>query len=130
MEYLGIKGTLGNSKVKDRTAIDLISFTEGGNVIYYCPALDLSGYGTNEQEASESFKIVLSEFFNYTLNKGNFLDELKKLGWKISKSKNKPISPPSMQSLLRGNDNFSRIFNTHDFRKFTQRIEMPAFTLQ
>jgi hypothetical protein len=125
MEYLGFKGTFGNSKEKFRMAIDLISFEEGGNVIYYCPALDLSGYGRDEQEARESFKIVLAEFFNYTMGKGTFFDELKKFGWQISKNEKRPV-PPSMQSLLRENENFSNIFNTHDFRKFSQKIEMPS----
>ena len=125
MANLGFQGTWGNSGVKIKVMVDLISFEEAENVIYYCPAFDLSGYGNSENEAKLSFEVVLGEFFKYTLNKGTFLNELKKMGWKLTKSKRKPMTPPNLESLLRDNENFSNIFNTHDFKKFTQGIDMP-----
>ncbi|MCK5104631.1 MAG: hypothetical protein KAQ62_27440 [Cyclobacteriaceae bacterium] len=125
MENLGYKGTWGKSGVKIKVTIDLISFEDEGSIIFYCPALDLSGYGNDEKEAKQSFQVVLDQYFSYTLNKGTFTKELKKLGWKVTKSKRKPITPPNLESLLRDNENFSNIFNTHDFRKFTEGIDMP-----
>lgn len=37
-------------------------FYEGKVVICYCPELDLSGYGFDEEEAIESFLQVFREF--------------------------------------------------------------------
>jgi hypothetical protein len=74
--------------------LSLIIFAEEGTDVVYCPALDISGYGLNEQEANESFNISFGESFLYTLNKKTFINELKRLGWTISKNKNRPIIPP------------------------------------
>lgn len=110
-----------NIKVK----LPLIEFEEEGVQIIYCPALDLSGYGNNEIEAKKSFEIVLEEFLKYTLNKKTFFKELSKMGWKIRKG-HKPMIPPELCFLLEKNENFSRIVNEYDFRKFDKQIEMPV----
>ena len=106
--------------------LSLIEFEEDGSHILYCPALDLAGYGVNEEEAMSSFTICLSEFFHYTQNKGTFFEELRRLGWKIKKTKFSKMTPPPMSKLLDHNENFSRIFNEHSFRKFDKKIEMPV----
>jgi hypothetical protein len=106
-------------------SLPLIEFEEDGSQIIYCPALDVSGYGKDEAEAKQSFEIVLQEFFRYTLNKKTFFNELIRLGWKVKKG-HKPMTPPQMCDLLETNENFSRIFNQHDFRKFDKKIEMPV----
>ena len=126
MENLGFKGTWEKSGVKIKLNVDIISFEEDNSSIFYCPALDVSGYGENEDEAQNSLQLALGEFFDYTLNKGTFVKELKKMGWIVTKSKRKPMTPPTMEKLLRDNENFSRIFNTHDFRKFNTKINMPT----
>gem|GEM_PF-1268150 len=38
------------------------------NYIAYSPALDLSGYGKTEEEARDSFNIVLKGHFDYAIN--------------------------------------------------------------
>lgn len=103
--------------------LPLIAFQEDRSEIIYCPALDVSGYGTTEKEASESFLIALGEFFRYTLNKKTFLSELTGMGWKIRKSR--PMRPPDMSVLLKNNDNFSRIFNSYNFKKYSETISIP-----
>lgn len=125
MENLGFKGTWGNNNLKIKVTIDVISFEDEGSTIFYCPAFDLSGYGNDDKEAKQSFQIVLDQYFTYTLNKGTFNKELKRLGWKVTKSKRKPITPPNLESLLRDNENFNTIFNNHDFKKFTEGIDIP-----
>jgi hypothetical protein len=105
--------------------LSLIAFVEDNAHIIYCPALDLSGYGTDEKEAMESFQVVLGEFLLYTTNKKTFFDALRKMGWQI-KSKSKPFIPPSLSKLLDENENFSRIFNDHSFKKFDRKISIPA----
>ncbi len=125
MENHGFKGTWKKSGVTIELMVDVISFVEDNNSIFYCPALDVSGYGENDDDAQKSFELSLGEFFDYTLNKGTFEGVLKKMGWVVTKSKRKPMTPPTMERLLRENENFSRIFNTHDFRKFNTKINMP-----
>lgn len=105
--------------------IPIILFEEDGSQIVYCPALDISGYGNNIDEAKESFEISLGEFFRYTLNKNTFISELSRMGWTIRK-KNKPMHPPEMSELLDKNENFSRIFNNFPFQKINKNISFPV----
>jgi hypothetical protein len=121
-----IKGTYLTDKNSIKTNLAVIIFEEDNNKIMYCPALDVSGYGETEKKALESFNISLGEFFTYTLNKGTFRSVLTSLGWVLKKSKKKPMHPPEMSELLRTNDNFSRIFNTFDFKKASRSINIPA----
>ncbi len=118
--------TIITNKVNVKVNTSVIIFEEDGAQIVYCPALDVSGYGNDEAEAYESFKIVLHEFIHYSINKGTFYEELKRMGWQVRKSKTKPILPPSMSHILSNNDNFSRIFNTFPFRKVNTTLEMPV----
>ncbi len=113
----------GNKSVSMK--VPMISFEEDGSYVVYCPALDISGYGSDEDEAFESFKMSLGEYFSYTINKGTFHKDLRRMGWTV-KSKYKKMRPPTLQKILSDNDNFSRIFNDHTFKKFDQDIEIPA----
>lgn len=81
-KYL-IKGKFNNNKAGIQASLPLISFTEDESFIVYCPALDVSGYGDNKDEALQSFVITLNEFFDYTINKSTLDVELKQLGWGI-----------------------------------------------
>ena len=104
-----VKGSDQHGKTHIQFNLDIIIFKEGESTIVYCPPLDLSGYGHSEHEAQASFKTVLSEYFRYTLNKDTIKDDLHRMGWKV-KSRKKPIEPPTLQRILRDNENFSRIF--------------------
>lgn len=124
------KGTLtgtwktGRNEVKCK--LPVIIFEEDNSFIFYCPALDLSGYGKTEPEASTSFNEVLSEYFRYTTNKGTLAKDLLKLGWTIKRSLIKRATPPPLGKLLETNEDFSRIFNEHDFRKTDREVSLPA----
>jgi hypothetical protein len=106
--------------------LPFISFEDSGSIVCYCPALDVAGYGKTDEEATQSFFIALSEFFTYTLNKNTFITELEKMGWKVKKSKTKPMTPPSMSELLENNENFSNIFNRFPFKKFDKKVQIPV----
>ncbi len=106
--------------------VSLLYFEEDKNQIVYCPPLDVYGYGANENEAFDSFKTCLGEFFQYTINKKTIISELQKLGWVIPKSKYKNMSSPPLSKLLSENDNFRRIFDNFSFRKEEHEILMPA----
>ena len=120
-----ISGDLHIQNKQFSVNLSLISFEEDGSEIVYCPALDVVGYGKDETEAMNSFVLSLEEFFRYTTHKKTFITELKKLGWIVKKSHIKPMIPPPMSDLLTSNENFSRIFNNHAFRKFDKSIAMP-----
>ncbi len=122
-----ITGQWVSGKNKIKCNLPLIIFEEENSFITYCPALDLSGYGSNEIEAKKSFEVTLSEYFRYTVNKKTLAKDLTKLGWIIKKSLKKEAIPPSLSNLLKNNDDFSRIFNTYDFQKRTTTINIPAF---
>ena len=111
---------------ESKVNLDIILFKESGSSIVYCPALDLSGYGKNQEEAVSSFKTVLGQYFDYTLKKGTLHKDLSKLGWQIKKGKNKPMIAPELSKLLTDNEEFARIFNTKDFRKITKEIQLPV----
>jgi hypothetical protein len=119
-------GTYRSGSNTIKMNLPVIYFEEDNCQIMYCPALDISGYGKTENEAKESFNIALGEFFTYTLHKKTFRSVLADMGWILKKSKHKPMHPPEMDELLRTNDNFSRIFNTFDFRKSSQTFNIPA----
>ncbi|MFW6275744.1 MAG: hypothetical protein ACOC2M_03830 [bacterium] len=87
--------------------------------------MEVYGYGTDENEAHESFKISLAEFFRYCTNKNTLYNELKRLGWQLKRSKSKPMIPPSIAELLPSNEKLSRIYNNFDFRKTATTVSIP-----
>jgi len=119
-------GTWQNKNHKVQVNIPLYIFEENDTIIYYCPALDVYGYGDNDKQARESFEISLSEFFTYTLNKKTFLKEMQRLGWTTKKNKHKPMTPPSLNQMIETNEEFSNLLNNVPFRKIHQNIEIPA----
>jgi hypothetical protein len=108
--------------------IHIIVFKEGESHIVYCPALNLTGYGNTEQEASDSFNTVLDEYFIYTNNKNSLGKDLEKMGWKIKKSLKKPATPPAMSYMLLNNVDFKNIFDNYDFKKVNTSVSIPAFS--
>lgn len=111
---------------KVQVNVPLIVFEEDGQQIAFCPALDLLGYGNSEQEAIQTFSISLGEYLLYTTNKGILGTDLKAHGWTVKKSLKKPMIPQDMGFLLSSNEEFSRVFNTHEYRKLNHSIELPA----
>lgn len=128
---MSIKRTVTGKWVYGRNTIEctlpLIIFKEDDNIITFCPALDLSGYGFTEEEANHAFEETLSEYFRYTVNKKTLAEDLEKMGWKIRKNLRKPAIPPTMDDLLKNNEDFKRIFNTYDFHKRNTTINIPEF---
>ncbi len=102
--------------------IPVVQFVEDNITIVYCPALDLSGYGSSEDEARLSFKTVLLEYIRYASNKGTLNDDLIAHGWRRMKSKKGSMVPPAMTDLLVSNENFNKIFNT---QPSYQKYDMP-----
>ena len=101
--------------------LSLLSFKEQKIFIIYAPALDLAGYGINEEEAKDSFIKTLNEFFRYTTNKNTLFKELKRLGWTKKKNKNLlKLLEPNFSTLLENNKNNKELKGiiNKDFEKF------------
>ncbi len=105
--------------------LQMIEFEEDNCTVVYCPALDVSGYGRDLKEATESFNISLHEFFLYGLHKKTIFEELKSMGW-IIKHNHRNMQAPALTKLLEENENFSRIFNDFPLRKYDQKVEIPV----
>ncbi len=108
--------------------LPLIIFEEGGTIICYCPSLDLSGYGYNEKEAIDSYKYVMAEYFDHSVEKETLEKDLKRLGWHITKNLRKNIIPPPVTKLLEHNNNFKRVFEKFDYKKLSTNVRFPAFS--
>lgn len=120
------KGTISVDQHHIEVFLDIITFQENDATVVYCPSLEVYGYGVDENEAHQSFTISLSEFFRYCMNKNTLRQELGRLGWKLKKSKLKPMIPPLISEMLSTNDNLSRIYNNYDFKKTAKSVAIPA----
>jgi hypothetical protein len=124
MSKLRINAEFKNKNHKHDFNLSLIEFKEDDITIVYSPALDLSGYGKNTEEAKQSFEIALEEFVKYTTNKGTLNEVLESLGWNIKKgSKKAKLTQPSYSDLVSKNETLNNIINLKDHIKYTQPFE-------
>lgn len=98
----------------------VVLFQEDGIWFAHCPALEITGYGESEHAATDSFEIMLKEFFRYAAENGNLHDELKRLGWQVEDR-----TPPSFNTLVSRDENLKRIFDTKPVRTVLEPI--PAY---
>jgi len=118
------KGSFIHQKASGRLQLSLVAFVgDDSNYFVYCPALDLTGYGHNEDEAKISFEQTLKMYMNYTINKETFVDDLKAHGW-IFKNK-KHIASPPFSDMLKSNKEFENIVEKRNFTKYTHELEIP-----
>lgn len=118
-------GQYRDGKNSVNVKLSLIEFEEDGLHFVYSPALDLTGYGKTEEEATESYHEAMEEFLIYTTNKQTILDELERLGWTVS-NKNK-VSAPSLPELIQNRDYLVQIFTDKEYRKVDRTVRIPAF---
>ncbi len=104
--------------------LHLISFEDDGLMYFYSPALDLTGYGKNEEEAKNSFDITLKEFMRYTDNKNTIIKELQKHGWivKLKGNKISGVTAPSMIDMLEKNKEFNKIVSKKPYKQVIEEI--------
>ena len=124
------KNVVHSGRYRDgKNAIDvklsLIEFEEDGVHFVYSPALDLTGYGKTEKEAENSYSIAMEEFIRYTATKDTIFQELKRLGWKVSK--NHKVTVPSLPDLIKNREYLVEIFTDKEYRKIDRQVSIPAF---
>ena len=84
--------TTTNNKVEVNVEVALIK--EGDYIVAYCPALELSSFGINEQDAQEAFEEALEIFFEETNQLGTLENILLDLGWGLRKLPKIEYQPP------------------------------------
>ncbi len=108
----------------------LIHFEDENNIHFiYSPHLDLTGYGTNLDEAKKSFEIVFEDFIDYTLKKKTLGKVLTDLGWEIKGTIKRPkkVLAPSITSVIKENDYVSEIFDKYPVNTYHQEVGIPAY---
>ena len=120
---LNFKGKITNSSSIIHTELPLISFVEDDVHFVYCPALDLTGYSSNETEAKKSFAQTLKIYFDYTTNKKTLQKDLECHGWKFRS--NKKLKAPDFDFMFKNNKEFKEIVNKRNFSKYNEQIQIP-----
>ncbi|MFC0876942.1 hypothetical protein ACE01N_10115 [Saccharicrinis sp. FJH2] len=67
---------------------------EDGYFVAYCPALELSSYGTDEVTAKKRFEKEVEIFFVEASQKGTLEKYLLKMGWTLRKKPVPKYTPP------------------------------------
>ena len=108
-------------------SLPVMIFEDDGIQIAYIPVLDLSGYGNDEQKALDSLFVAIDEYFNYTINKNTFIEDLKAHGWTIKK-KTKPFVAPEITDLFSKNAYLHEIVNKKPYimKRIPVNIPQPV----
>lgn len=117
-----------NSNNRMSVKLDVYIFSEDNTVIAYSPALDLCGYGYSDREAMDSFHIALSEYLDFALAHKTLVADLRAHGWKVRSLKQRKMTSPSFETLLRSNDTFRDILENKDYRKQSQTLPLPEIS--
>jgi predicted RNase H-like HicB family nuclease len=84
------KSTLVKEKNSIKITIQIVLFQEDNMWVAYCPALELSSYGDDQQDAKTAFREALDIFLKETDRKSTLERYLLKLGWQLQ-IKPKPV---------------------------------------
>ncbi|MDX2048619.1 MAG: hypothetical protein SFU87_17665 [Chitinophagaceae bacterium] len=82
-----------------KVQIDVVLIKEGDFFVAYCPSLELSSYGSDEQEAKTAFDEALDIFLDDTQKKGTLEKVLLKLGWSLRQMPKPSYVPPKRKPL-------------------------------
>ncbi|NDV69251.1 hypothetical protein [Dysgonomonas sp. 25] len=127
MAKLSFKAELENSSNnKIFVSLELYEFIEDGMNIIYCPALDLSSYGRNEDEAKKGFQETFEIYINYCMSKKTLVKDLQRHGWNVKSAKQKKMKAPSTKDLLNSNDTLQDIIYNKDYVKMSEKVAFPA----
>ncbi len=124
------EGKYRNNLASIKVKLLLIHFEDENKVHFiYSPHLDLTGYGSNLEDARSSFEIVLKDFVDYTLKKKTLGKVLSGLGWELKGSAKKPkkVLAPSITSVIKENSYVSEIFDKYPVNTYHQEVGIPAF---
>ena len=102
-------------------AITVLTFMDDeGYYIAYCPSLDLSDYGKDEEEAKRNFDEMLSLHFATVLEWGTLARDLKRHGWEVKSEKQKKVTAPSLDLLKKTNPIYKGLIDSGTNYKITR----------
>ena len=84
---------------------------DGEYIVSYCPALELSSFGKDEDDAKEGFEEALSIFIDELHKRGTLEKVLLNLGWGLRKLPIPSFVPPEEKYLKVHPLNVSKSFN-------------------
>lgn len=84
------KNTVSKSKSSVTISVQVLLFKEDDVWVAYCPALELSSYGDDQDDAKKAFDEAMNIFLEETDRKGTLERYLLKLGWQLQQ-KPKPV---------------------------------------
>ena len=125
------EGKYQNKTTTLKVRLLLFQFEDEHKVSFiYSPHLDLTGYGSNAEEARKSFEIVFEDFVDYTLKKKTLDKVLTGLGWQLNKElkKSQKILAPSITTVIKDNKYVAEIFDKYAVNTYHQEVGLPAFT--
>ena len=64
-----------------RATLSVYVFTENGVYIAYCPELDISASGTDDEDARQALTESLAIYFDDTISRGTLEEDLLLHGW-------------------------------------------------
>ena len=92
---------------------------DGDYVVSYCPALELSSFGADEDDAKEGFEEALSIFLEELHNKGTLEKVLLNLGWGLRKFPVIMFQPPDLENL--------KTYPKPIQKRFNEKIAIPVY---
>ena len=113
-----------NTLLKDRNSLNVdvqvALFQEDGIWVAYCPALEVSSYGDDKNEAIEAFEEAMQIFLSETDRKGTLERYLLKLGWQLQQKPKAMYNQPhlSLQENMRLFKKSPQIYN--------ERVAIPV----
>jgi len=81
--------------------VNVLLLKEDDIWVAYCPALDLSSYGDNEDEAKDAFHETVDIFIQETERKGTLEKVLLSLGWTLRKAPKAEYCPPKLPGVYK-----------------------------
>lgn len=110
-------------KTDDKSSVDVsleVQLIKDGNyIVSYCPALELSSYGKDEEDAKEGFEEALSIFLEELKQRGTLEKVLLNLGWGLRKLPFVSFQPPEPESL--------KPYSKPVQKRFNEKVAIPVY---
>ena len=103
---------INNGQIDAR--LDVFIYEKDKLTFAYAPALDLIGYGHSEEEAKQSFEVVVEDYFEFGIKRNTLEKDLEAHGW--IKEKKTEFEVPNIWNIIAQNDEV-RAFASKDFQK-------------
>jgi predicted RNase H-like HicB family nuclease len=115
-----VKNTLQKERNSLNVSVEVALFQEDGIWVAYCPALEVSSYGDNKDEAKDAFEEAMQIFLAETERKGTLEKYLLKLGWQLQQKPKPVYNQPHIS--IKGN---SRLLK-RSAQIYNERVAIPV----